>query len=99
MHRLGHAIALGIHPDYYGPHERTESVGERLDQIRYDLLNRNSLKDYGVSIDEASLRAERSNLTKMDPCALVHHTYSHNRLSGSLLPALRRSKYEKRGYY
>ena len=36
-HRLGHAIALGIDPDAYGRHERTETVGERVDQLSYDV--------------------------------------------------------------
>ena len=50
-HRLGHAIALGVDPERYGRHTRTESVAERMDQLRYDLRHREGLADFGVHVD------------------------------------------------
>ena len=33
VHRLGHAITLGITSDAYGEHQRTETIAERVSQI------------------------------------------------------------------
>jgi len=57
-HRLGHAIALGIDPDAYGPHERSESAGERADQLRYDLKHADGLRSACVEVDEPAVEAE-----------------------------------------
>ncbi|HEY7592001.1 MAG TPA: hypothetical protein VH969_02500 [Actinophytocola sp.] len=61
-HRLGHAIALGIDPDVFGTHTRTEPVAERRDQIAYDLAHAGGLRAAGVTVDEAVLEAERASL-------------------------------------
>ena len=50
-HRLGHAIALGIDPDAHGRHERTETVAERVDQLRYDVRHAKGLRRHGVPVD------------------------------------------------
>ena len=50
-HRLGHAIALGVDPERYGRHTRTERVAERMDQLRYDLRHREGLAEFGVHVD------------------------------------------------
>ena len=57
-HRLGHAIALGVDPDRYGRHTRTESVAERMDQLRYDLRHRDGLATCGVRVDVATATEE-----------------------------------------
>ena len=62
--RLGHAIALGIDPAVFGPHTRAEPVGERRDQIAYDLANAAGLRAAGVPVDEAALRAEQARLPR-----------------------------------
>ena len=60
-HRLGHAIALGVDPEVYGAHERSESVAERLDQIGYDLAHADGLRARGVRVDENALRANATS--------------------------------------
>ena len=60
--RLGHAIALGVDPECYGDHERSESVAERRDQLRYDLAHAEGLRAAGVRIDEAEARVELERL-------------------------------------
>lgn len=70
--RLGHAIALGVDPEVFGVHTRTESVAERKDQIAYDLAHRDGLRSLGVAVDPAALRAELHSLTgKADGDGLV----------------------------
>jgi hypothetical protein len=60
--RLGHAIALGIDPEVFGAHTRTEPVAERRDQIAYDLAHEPGLRAAGVPVDPAALRAEADAL-------------------------------------
>lgn len=62
VHRLGHAIALGIDPAAFGEHIRTELVSERRDQIAYDLANADDLRRAGVPVDLEALRAEELEL-------------------------------------
>ena len=50
-HRLGQAISLGIDPDQFGKHSRSEGVGERIDQLRYDLRHLEGLAKFGVHVD------------------------------------------------
>ena len=57
-HRLGHAISLGVDPDRFGKHSRSESVGERIDQLGYDLRHREGLAKFGVHVDAASAKGE-----------------------------------------
>ncbi len=66
-HRLGHAIALGVEPDVYGAHERSESVDERLDQIGYDLAHAEGLRARGVRVDENALRASATRCGGASP--------------------------------
>jgi adenosine deaminase len=77
-HRLGHAIALGIHPDAFGVHTRTESVAERRDQIAYDLRHAEGLRAFGVDVDVAGLRAELDRLALV---GTVTHRYDRARLA------------------
>lgn len=82
--RLGHAIALGLDPAIAiarrpGAHER-EPVGERLDQIAYDLRHRAALAAHGVPIDVAALLAERAAVAARDPGASVERPYDAARL-------------------
>ncbi len=51
VHRLGHAIALGVNPDLYGVHTRYETIGERIDQLLYDLRHAQGLGQSGLAID------------------------------------------------
>lgn len=77
-HRLGHAIALGIHPDAFGVHTRVESVAERRDQIAYDLRHAEGLRAFGVDVDVAGLRAESDRLASV---GTVTHRYDPARLA------------------
>jgi hypothetical protein len=77
-HRLGHAIALGVDPDAYGAHVRTESVEERRDQIAYDLRHADDLARYSVHVDRAALQRELALLSdRTEPLSIV---YDHRRL-------------------
>lgn len=77
-HRLGHAIALGVDPDAYGAHVRTESVDERRDQIAYDLRYADELADFGVHVDRSALQRELALLADHEgPLQIV---YDHRRL-------------------
>ena len=80
-HRLGHAIALGVEPDVYGAHERSESVDERLDQIGYDLAHAEGLRARGVTVDENALRRERDALRLRKADESVTHQYDGARLA------------------
>lgn len=74
-HRLGHAIALGIDPTMYGEHTRQESVGERRDQIAYDLNHQAGLLESGVDIDEGKLRIELQELSQLAADATAEVSY------------------------
>ncbi|MFD0662447.1 hypothetical protein [Thermocatellispora tengchongensis] len=80
-HRLGHAIALGVDPGAYGPHTRTESAAERLDQIGYDLRHREGLRAAGVRVDPAALEEERARLAALPGDAVVTVSYDRDRLA------------------
>ena len=64
-HRLGHAIALGVDPNRYGTHTRTESVSERGDQLRYDLRHREGLAKCGVHVDIAGATEELERIRSL----------------------------------
>lgn len=70
-HRLGHALALGISPDYFLSEERTELVSERLDQIHYDLENYQAISEFGPYFLKENLELERAKLLKCDPSELI----------------------------
>ncbi len=80
-HRLGHAIALGIEPDCYGEHERSESVSERRDQLAYDLRHADGLARYGVRVDRAAAQRELDLLGTLPPTQAVAHRYDRARLA------------------
>ncbi|MCZ8155256.1 MAG: adenosine deaminase [Leptospira sp.] len=61
-HRLGHALALGISPDFFLAEERTELVSERLDQIHFDLENYDSILEFGSYFSKEDLNVERNLL-------------------------------------
>jgi hypothetical protein len=79
-HRLGHAIALGIHPNHYGPHSRTELVSERRDQIAYDLSHKADLRAYGVPVDETALATELQTLSGRADDDCIEISYDERRL-------------------
>ena len=80
-HRLGHAIALGIDPEVYGEHERSESAAERLDQIGYDLVHAEGLRARGVRVDANALLRERHELQARSADDKITHRYDAARLA------------------
>ncbi|WP_244594413.1 adenosine deaminase [Leptospira ryugenii] len=46
-HRLGHALALGIDPDFFKGEERVESIAERIDQLKYEIENYETIAQFG----------------------------------------------------
>lgn len=78
--RLGHAIALGVDPDVFGPHTRSEPVAERRDQIAYDLEHGDGLRAVGVAVDPAALRAELAMLAERPDDELIAVSYDRARL-------------------
>ncbi len=64
-HRLGHAIALGVDPEQYGGHTRSESVAERMDQLRYDLRHRKGLAEFGVPVDLTTATDELESISAL----------------------------------
>lgn len=77
--RLGHAIALGVDPECYGDHERSETVTERCDQIAYDQKHAADLRAQGVRIDEAALARELDTLRARRDDELVSIHYDAER--------------------
>lgn len=80
VHRLGHAIALGIDPAAFGEHARTEAVQERRDQIAYDITHADELRGAGVRVDVDRLVAEDSELASRDADDLLNISYDADRL-------------------
>jgi hypothetical protein len=80
-HRLGHAIALGIDPECYGEHERSESTAERRDQLAYDLAHADGLARHGVRVDRALVRRELDLLAELPPTQAVQYRYDAARLA------------------
>ncbi len=79
-HRLGHAIALGVDPEMYGPHTRGESIGERIDQLRYDLRHRDGLRLHGVHIDVNAVEMELRRLHISDKHRPLETEYDDRKL-------------------
>jgi adenosine deaminase len=79
-HRLGHALALGLDPLRLGPHQRHETVAERIDQLCYDLHHAAALDRHGVRIDLAAAEVELIRLRHADPAATLTHRYDTERL-------------------
>lgn len=80
-HRLGHAIALGVDPDRYGGHVRTESVAERMDQLRYDLRHREGLARCGVDVDVAGATEELERIGALPMDHRITMEYDDMRLT------------------
>lgn len=80
-HRLGHAIALGVDPDRYGRHTRTESVSERMDQLRYDLRHREGLARCGVHVDVAGATEELERIGALPMDHRITMEYDDMRLT------------------
>lgn len=78
-HRLGHALALGIAPDYFLSEERTELVSERLDQILFDLENYHSILEFGTYFSKEELEEERKQLLKKDKTDTISMNMSSER--------------------
>jgi hypothetical protein len=81
VHRLGHAIALGIDLAAYGEHDRVESVAERRDQLRYDKLHVEGLHEHGVAIDLAALDHEDAQLQESPADGRITIHYDPARLA------------------
>ena len=79
-HRLGHAISLGVDPDRFGAHRRTETVGERVDQLEYDLRHRDGLAKFGVHVDDASVVEELRRIRALPRDSRVTIDYDYARL-------------------
>jgi adenosine deaminase len=80
-HRLGHAIALGLDPRFFGEHRRHESVAERRNQIAYDLAHSAGLRAYGVQIDEQALSRELSAVEASADTDVLSVSYDADRLA------------------
>ena len=79
-HRLGHAIALGVDPEMYGLHTRSETIGERIDQLRYDLQHRDGLRLHGVHIDVNAVEMELRLLQGEAQDTILQLDYNEQRL-------------------
>ena len=81
VHRLGHAISLGVNPDRYGWHSRQETAGERMDQLSYDLRHKEGLLRCGVPVDEESVLKELEELRGLPEQHLLTIEYDEDRLN------------------
>ncbi|MBM4252985.1 MAG: hypothetical protein FJ146_13515 [Deltaproteobacteria bacterium] len=57
VHRLGHALALGINPDLYIGHTVSETAGERRRHLQWLLASRSWLGSQGYDIVPASIES------------------------------------------
>ncbi len=62
-HRLGHAVALGVPPEFYLGTERRELLSERLAQIEFELECAVELAECGVQVDVRELKREQQVLS------------------------------------
>ena len=83
--RLGHCIALGLDPKIAVGRKKNahvfETVGERLDQINYDLKYAKSLAEYGLDIDKKMYLQEKQKLETFARNKLIKHTYNNKRFA------------------
>lgn len=61
-HRLGHCIALGIHPNVYLGQTRKESLSERLAQLNFELERYEEIKHYGDYYPKPIIESERKKI-------------------------------------
>ena len=80
-HRLGHAISLGVDPKRFGEHRRSESVGERIDQLNYDLRHREGLGKFGVGVDAVGVAEELRTIGECPPDQRLTIEYDDSRLA------------------
>ena len=80
-HRLGHAIALGVHPQLYGVHSRQEYVEERIDHLNYDLRHREGLARMGVNVSPQVMTEELEHLRSLPRETLLTVEYHEPRLA------------------
>ena len=80
-HRLGHAIALGVDPEAYGPHTRTERVDERIDQLTYDLAHADGLLRHGLAVDREAATDEIGRQRSRPPDDKLTVEYDRSRLA------------------
>ncbi|TGN20429.1 adenosine deaminase [Leptospira idonii] len=80
-HRLGHALALGVSPDYFSSEERTELVSERLDQLQFELENYESILDYGSYFSKEELDAERKEISSKPNTDTISMLMDHNKMN------------------
>lgn len=84
VRRLGHAIALGLDPAIAvmrrsDAHVK-ELVGERLDQIAYDLLHAKELIACGIHVDHGALKKEQEGLQNKKLDEYIERAYDDQRL-------------------
>ncbi len=63
-HRLGHALSLGIEPDFFLHQTRTESRQERLDQLNFELESYSEICGIGDYYSKEELDISRKQLLK-----------------------------------
>lgn len=61
-HRLGHSIALGENPENFANKTISETIGERLDQVNFEILHYEKLKSFGKTQDYSKLIHEKELL-------------------------------------
>jgi hypothetical protein len=61
-HRLGHCLALGNNPESFADKTISETIGERLDQINFEILHYEKLKSFGKTQDYSKLIQEKELL-------------------------------------
>jgi len=77
-HRLGHALALGIPASYFLGKRRREIVSERIDQIEFEIREKDSLKEAGYMPDHSALEKEKTELAGKE--GTVEIFYDENRV-------------------
>ena len=65
VHRIGHALALGIPPEFYLGQKRKERLEEGLAQIAFEMENASSLEAAGYGVNMEELEKEQGRLLKM----------------------------------
>ncbi|MGK5090785.1 hypothetical protein WDW89_02070 [Deltaproteobacteria bacterium TL4] len=85
VHRLGHAIALGINPQRYLNQVSEEKISERLDQIQYDLRHVRDFALLGFHVNTQQLKAEQLQLSQRLPEDLWTQSYTAERLQNCVL--------------
>jgi adenosine deaminase len=60
-HRLGHCIALGLSPYLFSGSKRTESIEERIDQLRWELDHFESISNFGDYYSKEELERSLKN--------------------------------------